>query len=94
MSASKVSAEEVRMLWKVSLQSDLLGRVDEVELSEHLGIPTEQASSIVKTLIEIGFYDPVTRRMDSSKLPQMTWSAPMTGEEFDAHLKTILGDDY
>lgn len=94
MSASKFSEAEISMLWKGSLQSGLLGRVDEAELSECLGIPIEQASSIVTTLIEIGAYDPMTRRMDTSKLPQMTWSAPMTGEEFDAHMKEILGDNY
>ena len=89
MSASKFSEAEISMLWKVSLQSGLSGRVDEAELSECLGIPIGQALSIVNTLIEIGFYDPLTPRMATSKLPPMKWSAPMTGDELIAHIKRI-----
>jgi hypothetical protein len=58
MSASKFSETEVSMLWKVSLQSGLLGRVEEIEPSEHLGIPIELARSAVNNLIENGLYEP------------------------------------
>lgn len=92
MSTSKFSEAEISMLWLAGLQSGLLGRVDAAELSKVLDIPIQRARSIVNNLIEIGFFEPTTRRMDSSKLPAMRWSAPMTGEEFDAYIDEICGN--
>jgi transcription initiation factor IIE alpha subunit len=91
VSASKFSDAEVSMLWKVGLQSGLLGRVDEAELSKRLGVPLQRTRAIVRALIEIGFYDPKTQRMDVSKLPPMKWRE-FTSEEFDAHMRKICGD--
>jgi hypothetical protein len=92
MSASKFSEAEISMLWWAGLQSGLLGRVEAAELSKLLAIPIQRARSIVNNVIEIGFYEPMTRRMDSSKLPAMKWSAPMTGEELSAHIEKICGN--
>ena len=86
MSASRFSNAEVGKLWGAALQSGLLGRVDATLISEHRGIPIDQAHLIVRDLIEISFYDPVTRRMDPSKLPPMKWTC-YTPEEFEAFLR-------
>jgi transcription initiation factor IIE alpha subunit len=93
LSASKFSDAEVGMLWNVSIQSGLLGRVDEAELSRLLGISVRRVRAVVRDLIEIGFYDPNTRRMDVSKLPTMKWRE-FTSEEFEAHMKALLGDNF
>jgi hypothetical protein len=90
MSASKFSSADLSKIWRACLQSEILGRVDEVYISRQLGIAIQDARSIVKDMIEIGFYDPLTRHMDFSKLPQMQWSAPMTGDELGALIDRMV----
>lgn len=43
----------------------------------------------MKDLVELDVYDPMTQRMDLSKLPKMQWSAPMTGEELDVKIRKL-----
>lgn len=92
MSASKFSAAEVGTLWEAAIYCGVLGRVRDKELSKRLGISVEKTRSIVKTLIEIGFYEPMWRRMDFSKLPEIEWSGPYTAEELIAKLESHLGN--
>ncbi len=89
MSATKLSPQKLDLLWKVSLQSGLIGRLDEAELSAHLGIPDNEVRQIVMDLVELGVYKPTTGQWDISVLPKMQWSKPMTGEELDAHIQRL-----
>ena len=89
MSATKLSPRKLDLLWKVSLQSGLIGRLDEPALSAHLGLPADEVRQIVMDLVELGVYDPTTRQWNISALPKMKWSEPMTGEELDAHIQQL-----
>lgn len=79
----EVSMHDIGMIWEVGIQSELLGGIDVMQLSERLGLPREETRAIVDTLIQIGFYDPTTGRKDWSALPEMEWSGPMSAEEMD-----------
>lgn len=39
MCASKFSAHDIGMFWKVAIQSELLGGIDVMEISERLDLP-------------------------------------------------------
>lgn len=61
------------------------------KLSECLAIPIEQAKWILTSMTEIGAYNPVTRHMDTSRLPEMRWSEPMTSHELTALVRELNG---
>jgi hypothetical protein len=89
MSGSHYSPVDTVELQHVCLQCALIGRADEALIAHHLKVRIKHARSILNAMIEIGFYDPATLKMDLSKLPETECSDPMTCEEFSAYLDSI-----